>query len=161
MSKSQESITVFRRILFCTDFSENADFAFTFAVDAAQRRPGCELYLLHVVPESEAQFWKTYIYEVEGVDDKARHDIDDRIDRIYRNRLPEGIPFHVEFRIGRDYQEILRFASEKQVDLIVIGRQGRSALEKALFGNVTEKIVRKADCAVLVVPLSYEKRLQK
>ena len=59
-----------QRILFCTDFSENANFAFNFAVDAAIRRPGSQLYLLHVVPESEAQFWKSYIYEVEGVDAK-------------------------------------------------------------------------------------------
>ncbi|UCF17064.1 MAG: universal stress protein [Phycisphaerales bacterium] len=151
--------TTFERILFCTDFSENADFAFSFAVDAATRRPGSQLYLLHVVPESEAQFWKTYIYEVDDVDAKAKRDIDERIDRAYRSRLPEGLELKVEFRIGRDYQEILGFARERQVDLIVMGRQGHSALEKALFGNVTEKVVRKADCAVLVVPLSYRKRL--
>ena len=48
--------THYQRILFCTDFSENADFAFPFAVDAAARRPGSELYLLHVIPESDAQF---------------------------------------------------------------------------------------------------------
>ena len=60
----------FQRILFCTDFSEHADLAFDFAVDAAKRRPGCTLYLLHVIPEPEAQFWKTYIYEVDGVDTK-------------------------------------------------------------------------------------------
>ena len=56
----------YQKILYCTDFSENALIAFDFAVDAAKRRPGCILYLLHVVPESEAQFWKTYIYEVES-----------------------------------------------------------------------------------------------
>ena len=44
--------------------------------------------------------------------------------------------------------------------LVVIGRQGHSSLQTALFGKVTEKIVRKADCAVLVVPMSYQKRLE-
>ncbi|MCA1808102.1 MAG: universal stress protein [Lentisphaerae bacterium] len=39
-------------------------------------------------------------------------------------------------------------------DLLVIGRQGRSSLGRVLFGNVTEKVVRKARCAVLVIPLS-------
>ena len=63
-------------------------------------------------------------------------------------------------RVGKDWQEILAFAKEKQIDLIVMGRHGRSALQKTLFGNVTEKITRKADCAVLVVPLSYQKRLE-
>ena len=149
--------TTFQHILFCTDFSENADFAFSFALDAATRRPGCELYLLHVIPETEAQFWKTYIYEVEDVDNKAKRDVDERIES-YRSRLPEDVTFGVEIRIGKDSQEILTFARDQQIDLIVMGRQGRGALQKALFGNVTEKVVRKADCAVLVVPLSYGRK---
>jgi len=150
----------FRRILFCTDFSENADFAFSFAVDAAQRRPGCELYILHIVPETDAQFWKTYLYEVEDVDNKAKQDMDARVRASYLSRLPESIPVQVEYRAGRDSEEILKFAREKEVDLIVMGRHGRSKLGKTLFGNVTEKVARKADCAVLIVPLSYERRLE-
>lgn len=157
MNSLQPDEPTFSQILFCTDFSENADFAFSFAVDAASRRPGSRLYLLHVIPESEAQFWKTYIYEVDDVDTKAKHDVDERIET-YRSKLPEPIEFSVEIRVGKDDQEILDFARQRQVDLIVMGRQGRGALQKALFGNVTEKVVRKADCAVLVVPLSYGKR---
>ena len=151
--------TACQRILFCTDFSENANFAFNFALDAAIRRPGSQLYLLHVVPESEAQFWKSYIYEVEDVDAKAIHDINDRIDKTYRSRLPENLELKVEFRIGKDYQEILNFTRENKIDLIVMGRQGHNALQEAFFGNVTEKVVRKTDSAVLVVPLSYRERL--
>ncbi len=150
----------FRRILFCTDFSENADFAFRFAVDAAGRRPGSILYLLHVIPEPDAQFWKTYIYEVEDIDEKARRDIDAKIEASYLPRVPEGIDFRVEMRVGKDWMTILDFAREHDVDLIVIGRQGRGSLQKVLFGNVAEKIVRKAECAVLVVPLSFERKLE-
>jgi nucleotide-binding universal stress UspA family protein len=160
MTKSlKPTETTCQRILFCTDFSENANFAFNFAVDAAIRRPGSKLYLLHVVPETEAQFWKSYIYEVEGVDAKARHDINERIDQTYRSRLPENMELKVEFRVGKDYQEILNFTRENQIDLIVMGRQGHNALQEAFFGNVTEKVVRKANCVVLVVPLSYRERL--
>lgn len=153
--------TVFHRILFCTDLSENADFAFTFALDAARRRPGSELYILHVIPETEAQFWKTYVYEVDDVDNKAKRDLDDRMKQTYLARIPGDVNAAIEYRIGKDWQEILDFARHKQVDLIVMGRQGSSALQKALFGNVTEKVTRKADCAVLIVPLSYQKRLEQ
>ena len=157
MENRQQKQVVFERILFCTDLSENADFAFQFALDAAQRRPGSELYLLHVIPESEAQFWKTYVYEVEDVDNKAKHDLDKHIGQAYLAAAPDGVTVQVEYRIGKDWQQILSFAKEKQIDLIVIGRQGHSSLQTALFGKVTEKIVRKADCAVLVVPMSYQK----
>lgn len=160
MSNHETTLTTFQRILFCTDLSENADFAFLFALDAARRRPGCEVHLLHVIPETEAQFWKTYVYEVEDVDNKAKRDLDERINQAYLSRLPEGIRLTVEYRIGKDWQEILDFAHQKQIDLIVMGRQGSGALQKALFGNVTEKVVRKAECAVLVVPLSYQKRVE-
>ncbi len=145
-------------ILFCTDFSENADYAFSFAVDAAVRRPGCTLYLLHVIPESDAQFWKTYIYEVDNIDEKAKQDIDAKIDRTYRPRVPPGVDFRVEMRVGKDYQCILDFADEAKADLIVIGRQGHSRLQKALFGSVTEKLARKARCAVLIIPLDFQHR---
>jgi len=150
-----------QRILFCTDLSENADFAFTFAIDAAIRQPESELFLLHVIPETESQFWKSYIYEVEGVDNKAKHDLDARIEQAYISKLPDGLKIHAEFRVGKDSQVILDFAHEKKIDLIVMGRQGSGSLQKALFGNVTEKVARKADCAVLIVPLSYQKRLKK
>jgi nucleotide-binding universal stress UspA family protein len=149
----------FKRILFCTDFSENADFAFRFALDAAQREPDSRLHLLHVVPESEAQFWKSYMYEVDNVDEKARQDIDEHINTSYRSLVPEGLSFQTEFRIGKDSQEILDYAKTHQIDLIVMGRQGQSGLQTALFGNVTEKVCRHAECAVMVIPLAYQKRL--
>jgi nucleotide-binding universal stress UspA family protein len=153
--------TVFRRILFCTDFSENADFAFEVAVDVALRRPEATLYLLHVIPEPDAQFWKTYIYEVENVDAKARHDIDEKIASSYLPKVPPGVNLQVEIRIGRDYQAILDFAREKHVDLIIMGRHGRSSLEKVLFGNVTEKVARKSECAVLIIPMSFRAMLRE
>ncbi len=149
----------FQRILFCTDFSSNADFAFEFAVDIAARSPDCILYLFHVIPEPEAQFWKTYIYEVENIDEKAKQDMDAKLSESYLSRIPSGIRYEVEFRIGKDYMQILDFAKEKNIDLIIIGRHGQSAFGKVLFGNVTEKITRHAECPVLMIPLSFEKRM--
>lgn len=144
----------YTRILYCTDFSENADFAFDYAVDAAVRRPGAILFLLHVVPEPDAQFWRTYISEVDDVDAKAQQVMDAKVAEAYLPRVPKGVDLRVNMCVGRDYLKILEFARQEKVDLIVLGRHGHSALEKVLFGNVTEKVVRKADCAVLVVPLT-------
>lgn len=152
MSQPCDRPSPYRQILFCTDFSENADYAFELALDAAVRRPESTLHVLHVIPEPDAQFWKTYIYEVEHVDAKARRDIDEKLARDYLSRVPEGVRVEVHIRIGRDYGEILRFAAERAVDLIIVGRHGHSALDHVLFGSVTEKVVRKADCPVLVVP---------
>ncbi len=147
--------TRFKRILFCTDFSESADAAFDFALDATIRRPGTTLHLLHVVHEVDAQFWKSYLAEVDNVDEQARGTIEEKVSQTYLARVPTSVEAVVEIRTGPDAATILEYAEEKQIDLIVIGRHGRSGMHKALFGNVAEKIVRKANCAVLVIPLSY------
>jgi nucleotide-binding universal stress UspA family protein len=152
MDEPKTQQTLFKNILFCTDFSENADLAFDSAVWLAKQHPGCSLTLLHIVPESDAQFWKTYIYEVDNVDQKAKNDIDSRVNEAYRSRIPKDLAFKAEFRVGKDSMEILDYAEKEKIDLIVMGRHGKSGLQKAFFGNVVEKVVRKAPCAVLVIP---------
>ncbi len=147
----------FKRILFCTDFSESADAAFEFALDAAVRRPGATLFLLHVIHEPDAQFWKSYIAEVDNVNAEAKKAIDAKVAAAYLSRIPSGLDVKIEFRIGPDAATILEFAKAARVDVIVLGRHGHTGVGKTLFGSVAEKIVRKAGCAVLVVPLSYAK----
>jgi nucleotide-binding universal stress UspA family protein len=143
----------YEKILFCTDFSANADHAFTYACRAAAKNPGAALILLHVIPEPDAQFWKGYIYEVGDMDAKARADIDRRIDEGYRPRVPEGTSLQVEMQIGDPARAILEYAEAETVDLIVLGRQGRRPLAQWLLGNVSGKIAQKAHCPVLIVPL--------
>lgn len=145
----------FKNILFCTDFSESADAAFDFALDAALRRPGAALHLLHVIHEPEAQFWKSYMAEVDNIDAEAKRAIDQKVAAAYLSRVPPGVEMKVSFRIGPDAVSILEFAKATAIDLIVLGRHGHSRVSNTLFGSVAEKIVRKAECAVLVVPLSY------
>ena len=46
---------------------------------------------------------------------------------------------------------IIRYAQEKDVDLIVVGTKGRSGMSKALLGSVASKVVTYSPCSVLVV----------
>jgi universal stress protein A len=47
--------------------------------------------------------------------------------------------------------EIIKYAKEKAIDLIVVGTKGRSGMTKALLGSVASKIVTYSPCLVLVV----------
>lgn len=47
--------------------------------------------------------------------------------------------------------EIIKYAKEKEIDLIVVGTKGRSAMRKALLGSVASKVVAYSLCSVLVV----------
>ncbi len=52
---------------------------------------------------------------------------------------------------GVPFVEIVRYARQQSVDLIVMGTHGRTGLTHALIGSVAERVVRKANCPVLVV----------
>ena len=92
------------KILFCTDFSPNARVAFDYAIDSALHRNVTELYLLHVIPAPDAQFWKPYIYEVnEDVDQMAKKAFDKRGEDEYLPYVPKGLILKPVFRIGKAY----------------------------------------------------------
>jgi nucleotide-binding universal stress UspA family protein len=52
---------------------------------------------------------------------------------------------------GRPAAEILKYAADKGVDLIVLGTQGKKGIERFLLGSVAESVIRSAPCRVLVV----------
>ncbi len=53
--------------------------------------------------------------------------------------------------LGRPFAEIINCARERDITLIVMGTHGRGAIAHMLLGSTTEKVVRKAPCAVLTV----------
>ena len=63
----------------------------------------------------------------------------------------DGKPVVREVRVGAAFMEIIDYARENEIDLIVIGTHGRSGLMHILMGSVAERIVRKAPCPVLTV----------
>ena len=52
---------------------------------------------------------------------------------------------------GVPFVEIIRYARESEMDLIVMGTHGRTGLGHLLIGSVTERVVRKSPCPVLTV----------
>ena len=126
------------RIVYCTDFSDCSEKAFDHAISLAKEYKA-ELTLLHVL---------------EGMADSA--DIQNEIAKVMENlekRIPPGTSCATKpiVLIGKPYQQILEFALESPTDLIVMGVHGRNALDLALFGSTTERVVQLGPCPVLVV----------
>ena len=137
-----------QRILFPTDFSDTAAWSLGY-VRALASRFGARVHLLHVVPDPVSQDWageaagfsipdlrKTWIAEAER-----------QLAEIPLN----GIETERAARVGHAFVEIIRYARENEIDLIVMGTHGRGAVSHMLLGSVAEKVVRKAPCPVLTV----------
>ena len=63
----------------------------------------------------------------------------------------EGVKFEKKVVSGVPYEEILKYADENKVDLIVMGRRGFSKVKRFFLGSVTQRVISDAPCPVLVI----------
>jgi nucleotide-binding universal stress UspA family protein len=99
----------YRRILFCTDFSENSDYAFEFAYGIAKRDNGL-LYILHVIPENPHQAYaEAYISQedLERTQKNIEEYLDNSFTEHYTKKIEDGVRFEIITKSGREDDEIL------------------------------------------------------
>lgn len=148
---------MFKRILFCTDFSENSHLAFTYALDLV-RTYHARLLILHVSPDPvfvypdqlNAYVSEEILHEIEASEEKK---IDQEFDTYYLHKMDGFKDYKVLLKKGVAFYEIIQTAKEEAVDLIVMGTHGRTGLDHILFGSTAEKVVRKSPMPVLTVRL--------
>ncbi len=61
------------------------------------------------------------------------------------------VPAKGHIQHGYPSEEILRFAEEGEMDMIIMGTRGRTGLDRMLFGSVAEKVVKYSKCPVLTI----------
>ena len=140
------------RILVPTDFSKYSQSALAYAVAFAEKF-NADLYLLHVVQDL-ALFIPDMVTVTPPLTPTVKQLTDAvqvAFDQVARENHLERVRLHREVREGAPFYEIIRFAKEADIDLIVMGTHGHSGLAHVLLGSVTEKVVRKAPCPVLTV----------
>jgi nucleotide-binding universal stress UspA family protein len=140
------------KMLVPTDFSEDSEQAARYAVELAKRFQA-EIHCVHVV-DIPADLLSTSAYYMTGPSeaflDQIREESKKNLETFAEKNL-EGVQVRTAFLEGSPFVEILRYARDQQIDLVVIATHGRTGLRHVLFGSVAEKVVRKAPCPVLVV----------
>jgi nucleotide-binding universal stress UspA family protein len=141
-----------RKILCPIDFSDNSDHAMRYAVALSQTF-GAELTLLHVVaPVVAAMPGETALPDTLQADiDALATACQERLQQTVGALAADGLDAQSKVVSGVPFIEIIRFARDTEMDLIVMGTHGRSGLGHLLIGSVAERVVRKATCPVLTV----------
>jgi nucleotide-binding universal stress UspA family protein len=130
------------QILFCTDFSENSERALDYAISATAEYDA-DLTLLHVLEDVPSPT------KTEEVIATATERVTTRIPQEGRKTLK----IKTAVRVGKPYQQIIQLALEAQMDMVVMGVRGRGALDLAVFGSTTYRVLQLGPCPVLGVHL--------
>lgn len=141
----------FKRILCPIDFSDSSVRALEYALHLAEEGDA-HLTLLHAI-ELPPELHETLPMDIDirGVRAATESVCQTRLDAL----VPEEARTYctVETRVveGKAHREILTAADHLQSDLIVMGVQGRGAIDVAVFGSNTQAVARGATCPVLTV----------
>jgi len=139
------------KILCPLDFSKCSKVAMKNAIELAKKVQG-ELHLFHAILMYEDDSYKP--------DDRLPDNIvsyalieeisNQKLNNIAANHA--GDSFKVVTASSRAFsaaEEILNYAEDKQVDLIIMGTHGRTAISHLLLGSVAERVIRMAKCPVM------------
>ncbi len=128
------------RILYCTDFSENSEPALNYAISATEEYDA-ELTLLHVLEDVRSPARTQEAIAIATA----------KLDKLIPAEKRKKLKVKTAVRIGKPYQQIIQFALEGKTDMVAMGVSGRGALDRAVFGSTTYRVIQLGPCPVLAV----------
>ncbi|WP_046213739.1 universal stress protein [Paenibacillus wulumuqiensis] len=140
--------SAYERILVAVDGSEHAQRALEHAVQLAKGlQIAPRLTVLHVNPVMMV------------AEPPLGVDVDERLDEEghamtepYRTYLDTtGVQYEVRYHTGDPATVICDTANEEQMDLIIMGTRGKSAVSELFLGSVSHKVIQHAHCPVMTV----------
>jgi universal stress protein A len=147
-----------KSILFPTDFSKYNDAALHYAERLAVES-GATLHLLHAHDTRDlgaALGDAAFVYATQWEEEKLR--AERRLARL--TPLDPAVKCEHHLLVGIPDSEIVNFAKENNIDLIVMASHGRSGLSRLIMGSVAEAVMRSAPCPVLVVKQPVAEEIQ-
>lgn len=140
-----------QRILVPLDGSPLAERALPAAITLAQAfstTNKCELHILRVVPPIMVALEPTLYTETIHLGEEESNAYLAAVALEYGE---SGVPIVPAAKTGAVAETIISYAQENDIHLIVISSHGRSGLSRWVYGSVTEKVLRQACCATLII----------
>lgn len=149
----------YKNILFCTDFSEDAAVAFLHALNLVKQHDA-KLHILHV-PHSPFYYNSNIVDEhiPQGKGEHGQALFDEEIAKqaeldvraAYAAYLDEIKEYEIIIRCGTPDVEIVRYARQHNIDLIVMGALGKAHGERLERGSTVANVSKHAPCRVMAI----------
>ena len=138
---------MFAKILHANDGSEQAFHALSLALAIAQQNNS----ELHMVSVEEIDYLPEFIEEVREETGTAGRRFHGVLQRARAMAEESHVKLHTHVVAGHPVRDIVKLAADLNVDLLVIGATGHSALYERLAGSRADRIMQPAQCPVLIV----------
>jgi nucleotide-binding universal stress UspA family protein len=110
-----------------------------------QNNPAYPVTLLHVLEQAKAL-----------TDMEYRKQLAARVQRELLRLVPDGeedvCPVDTMVTAGTPFYEILKTLKREKIDLLVMNTHGKGMLHRVMLGSTTERVVRAAECPVVLIP---------
>ena len=143
-----------KQILFPTDFSPSCTAALPY-LGAIARQHHATVHVLHVLPEEP--YYQNYAQVYVPFGDSVPQYVFDpkqaeaRMDQFLGAEALSGVLHHKTVERGPVLEAVEKAVKSRDIDLVVIGTHGHSALGQILMGSVAEQIFRDVRCPVMTV----------
>lgn len=146
----------YKNILFCTDFSEDAEIAFLHALDLAKKH-GAKLHIFHVAHSSYR--YSRHIVDEHAAEGSGEAFFDEELEKrataalksTYEKRLADVKDCVFVVKGGAPDVEIIHYAKKNSIDLIIMGALGKSEQDRLVHGSTVANVSRYAHCHVMAV----------
>ncbi len=141
-----------KKILIPVDFSESSKKAVLYGVSfGLQYR--VKVIMLSVVDDRIFEEASLFGVAEQEMRDNRKKVFQEKIDELVTEIKEKNHALEIEgvIRFGIPYVEIIKFAQEEEIDMIVMGSQGVMGIRHLLLGSTTDKVIRKAPGPVLTV----------
>lgn len=138
-----------KKILVAFDGSEESYKAFNFAMQLLNEftSKDKEIVVLSVAqPPEHAE-----IVETKAVIDSATEYYKKEFEKILSLARKHNTEINTDIAVGHPADQIVRYASENGIDLIIMGQRGMSKIERWLLGSVSRRVATHATCPVVIV----------
>ncbi|RLM89080.1 universal stress protein [Haloarcula sp. Atlit-7R] len=134
------------QILFPTDGSGGASVAFDHVLNLAAHH-NATVHIIHVAETTQDNILTLRDDDVDALKQEGNKIIRGAAEQAHQR----GVDTATKVLQGEPYREIIDYAEEHELDLVVMPTHGRRGLERFLLGSTSERVVRRADVPVLTI----------